>query len=122
MNKFIWLLIALIVVLFSTNSKASFQLLPISPQNVNWSSLSSYTSGAVLVATSTGTNWSSIIDITGSNVGIGSVNPGFQLDVSGTIRASGFSGQSSGTLLCVKTGGGIGYCSGVVAGISCTCN
>ncbi len=56
------------------------------------------------------------------NVGIGSVTPGTALDVQGTVRASNVSGQASGTLLCVKTGGGIGYCSGVVAGISCTCN
>lgn len=56
------------------------------------------------------------------NLGIGSINPGSSLDVKGTIRASEFSAQSSGTILCVNSQGGIGYCSGVIAGISCTCN
>lgn len=60
--------------------------------------------------------------IDGGNVGIGSLTPGSTLDIQGTVRASGFSGQVAGTILCVKTGGGIGYCSGVIAGISCTCN
>lgn len=60
--------------------------------------------------------------ISSGNVGIGSLNPGVALDVQGVIRGSGFGAQASGTILCVKTGGSIGYCSGVIAGISCTCN
>lgn len=56
------------------------------------------------------------------NVGIGTWNPSLPLDVIGTIRSSEFSGQAAGTLLCIRSNGAIGYCSGVVAGIACTCN
>lgn len=68
-----------------------------------------------------GNTGNSYLNSTGGNVGIGSVNPGALLDVAGNIRTSTVSGQSDGILLCVKSGR-IGYCSGVVAGISCTCN
>lgn len=54
-------------------------------------------------------------------VGIGTASPGQALDVTGSIRTSTVSGQSDGTLLCIKSGR-IGYCSGVVTGIACTCN
>lgn len=57
------------------------------------------------------------------NVGIGSVTPGQALDVKGTIRSSVISGQSSGTMLCAKGDGSIGYCSGSITGVVCgTCN
>lgn len=59
---------------------------------------------------------------TNNNVGISNVSPGVALDVTGQIRGSQFSGQTDGTILCKRTGGGIGYCSGVIAGIACTCN
>lgn len=60
--------------------------------------------------------------IYGGNIGIGTANPGVALDVKGDIRDNDFAGQAAGTIMCVKTGGAIGYCSGVIAGVACTCN
>lgn len=60
--------------------------------------------------------------IVSGNVGIGSTVPTQKLDVNGLIKTSQVSGQSAGTLLCVRSDGAIGYCSVAVVGIACTCN
>lgn len=61
-------------------------------------------------------------EVYGGNVGIGTATPGVALDVKGDIRDNDFSGQASGTIMCVKTGGAMGYCSGTIVGVGCTCN
>lgn len=70
---------------------------------------------------SVGSNGAKVL-IFGGNVGIGTVSPGVALDVKGDIRDNDFSGQVSGTIMCVKTGGAMGYCSGTIVGVGCTCN
>lgn len=63
-----------------------------------------------------------VLEVYGGNVGIGTATPGVALDVKGDIRDNDFSGQASGTIMCVKTGGAMGYCSGTIIGVGCTCN
>lgn len=62
-----------------------------------------------------------LLNTTSGNVGIGTANPGVLLDVAGNIRSSTVSGQADGILLCVKNKR-IGYCSGSITAVSCTCN
>ena len=82
---------------------------------------SSISSANITTTTNIATFGTAVYFATNGNVGIGSTNPGMVLDVQGSIRSSSFSGQSNGVLLCVQ-GTRIGYCSGSVSGVSCTCN
>ncbi|MBI2578078.1 MAG: hypothetical protein HYW26_00025 [Candidatus Aenigmarchaeota archaeon] len=56
------------------------------------------------------------------NVGIGDTTPDAMLDVAGEIRADGVSGDGTGKVICVKSGGNFGTCSsGVASDGTCTC-
>jgi hypothetical protein len=65
--------------------------------------------------------------IDGGNVGIGSISPGQILDVKGTIRVVGdfidtdIASASAGTLVCVKSNGGLGQCATLVGVICSSC-
>jgi len=58
------------------------------------------------------------------NVGINSTNPGTDLDINGgRARFLGIGTTVPGSILCLKTDGTIGYCTGIVSGYQCTtCN
>lgn len=62
-----------------------------------------------------------------TNVGIGSTNPGQSLDVQGTIRVVGdfidtdIATASPGTLVCVKSNGGLGQCATLVGVVCSSC-
>lgn len=55
------------------------------------------------------------------NIGIGSVSPGTKLDVTGEIRSSDWSAATTGTILCKKASGGIGYCATLVGVVCSSC-
>ncbi len=57
----------------------------------------------------------------GSNIVLPSTLTGY-LGTSGTKAVLGTTAGASGVLTCWKTDGSIGYCSGSVSGVSCTCN
>lgn len=57
-----------------------------------------------------------------ANVGIGSATPGAKLDVAGEIRSSDWASASTGTLLCKKASGGIGFCATLVGVVCSSCN
>lgn len=60
--------------------------------------------------------------IISGNVGIGSITPGQKLDVQGAIRSSSINSAATGDILCKKSDNSIGYCSGILTGLVCTCN
>ena len=55
------------------------------------------------------------------NVGMGDATPSFMLEVSSDVKFAGPALGPSGSILCVRGNGTLGYCSGTV-GDTCTCN
>ena len=61
--------------------------------------------------------------VVSGNVGVGSLSPGQALDVNGRARMIGIGTTVAGSLVCIKTDGTLGYCTGTVSGYQCTtCN
>lgn len=68
-----------------------------------------------------GNTSNSLLNTTGGNVGIGSTNPGAPLDVTGEIRSNDWAVAATGTVLCKKATGGIGYCATLVGVVCSSC-